>query len=234
MGVTARERFLSLNSYKYINYRFILENLVNSCARSGSLLLDAGCGRGGSIICLPDKAEVVGVDVLRANIVACRQRWRNRSYVAADLTMLPFIEGAFGGALSADVLEHVDDKAAAVNESARITRRGGFFIGCSSNILNPVLWLDAKFPMLMKPLVMKLAEPGHYERHSRFSPSSLTKALNSTGYRMDCLYLLGFPQFSQTRTLPGLARLWVLFDRLTKKKALLYLKEILVWQATRV
>jgi ubiquinone/menaquinone biosynthesis C-methylase UbiE len=235
MGVTARDRFLRLSSYEYINYRFVVESLVKSCTKNRCLLLDAGCGKGYSIVCPPNKVELVGIDVLRANIVACRRRWRNRSYVVADLTKLPFIEGAFGGALSADVLEHVDDKTAAINELARITQRGGFFVGCSSNILNPILWLDVKFPMLMKPLVMKLAEPGHYERHSRFSPSSLAKTLSSTGYRMDYLYLLGYPLFSQTtRKLPWLALLWVLFDRLTKKKALLYLKEVLAWQATRV
>ena len=186
------------------------------------------------IICPPDKVKLVGIDILRANVVACRRRWGKRSYVVGDLNLLPFIEGAFGGAISADVLEHVEDTTAAVNELARVTQRGGFFVGCSTNILNPLLWLDVKFPMLMKPLEMKLADAGHYGRHYRFSPSSLKKTLNSTGYRMDYLYLIGLPQFSQKRNLIWIARLWVLFDRLTKNKILLYFKEMLVWQATRV
>jgi ubiquinone/menaquinone biosynthesis C-methylase UbiE len=228
------KRYLHLHSYKFIYHRFILETLVKSCTKNGCLLLDAGCGRRGSIVCPSDKVVIVGIDILRANVIACRLRWKSRGYVVADLTMLPFIRSAFGGVVSVEVLEHVNDKTAALNELARITQRGGFFVGCSTNILNLILWLDAKFPMLMKPLVMKLAEPGHYERHGRFSPSSLIKTLNLTGYRMDRLYLLGQPLFSKTRTPLGLALLWVLFDRLTKKKPLLYLKEVLVWQATRV
>lgn len=108
-----------------------------------------------------------------------------------------------------------------------------FFVGCSTNILNPVLWLDVKFPMLTKPFVMKLSSSRHYDRHFRFSPSSLKKILNSAGYRIDRLYLLGMPQFSLTRNLIGVERLWILFDRLTKKKILLYFKEILLWQATK-
>jgi SAM-dependent methyltransferase len=203
--------------------------------KNSYLLLDAGCGKRSSIICPIDNAELVGVDILRTNVAVCRKQWRNRSYVVADLTMLPFIKGAFGGAMSADVLEHIDDKTMAINELARITRSGGFFIGSSTNILNPVLWLDAKFPMLLKPLEKKLSEPGHYDRHSRFSPSSLTKTLNSTGYRINYLYLLGYPQFSLTKpTSSGLALLWIVFDKLTKKKILVYFKEILIWQATRL
>ena len=150
--------------------------------------------------------------------------------------MLPFSESSFDGALSVDVLEHVDKKTAAINELARITRSGGFFIGCSSNIMNHVFWLDVKLPMLMKPLVMKLAVSGHYDRHSRFSPSSLNKTLDRARYRLNYLSLFGFPTFSKAiaNDQPWIALCWALFEMLTKKKPLMYLKEILVWQATKL
>ncbi len=234
MKIEPREALLHLNSYNYINYRFILENFLNSYFFSNGLLLDAGCGKGKSIICPPEKAEIVGIDVMRSNVEACRSIWRDRSYVVADLTHLPFNNGEFTGTLSADVLEHVDNKTAAINELARTTRKGGFFVGSSSNILNPVLWLDVKLSILIKPLVMKLAEPGHYDRHTRFSPSSLAKILNSAGYEMTNLYLLGFPLISENmQKKPLIALLWILFDKLTRKKPLIYLKEALVWKATR-
>jgi ubiquinone/menaquinone biosynthesis C-methylase UbiE len=234
MKIEPREALLHLNSYYYINYRFILENFLNSYFNSNGLLLDAGCGKGKSIICPPEKAEIVGIDVMRSNVEACRSIWKNRSYVVADLTHLPFNDGEFIGALSADVLEHVDNKTAAINELARTTRKGGFFVGSSSNILNPVLWLDVKLSILIKPLVMKLAEPGHYDRHTRFSPSSLAKILNSAGYKMNNLYLLGFPLISENmQKKPVIALLWIFFDKLTRKKPLIYLKEALVWKATR-
>jgi ubiquinone/menaquinone biosynthesis C-methylase UbiE len=236
MGYPEQERFLSLKSYRFVNYRFVFENLLKCCVKQTYLLLDAGCGRGASISYVPNAREFVSIDVLRANVIACKRRWKERSYVIADLTMLPFIEGSFDGALSADVLEHVDKKTAAINELARITRSGGFFIGCSSNNMNPVFWLDVKLPMLMKPLVMKLAGPGNYDRHSRFSPSSLNKTLDRARYRLNYLYLFGFPTFSMrtANDQPWVALSWVLFDLLTKKKPLLFLKEILVWQATKL
>ena len=229
-----RARFFSLGSYKFANYWFVFEKLIIRNAKKDSFVLDAGCGRGASIVSPLEKVKLVGLDILRANVEACKRKWGNRDYVIGDLTMLPFIEGAFMGAISANVLEHVNDKTVAVNELARVTKIGGFFVGCSTNIFNPVLWMDVQFPMLMKPFEMKLADPWHYGRHSRFSPSSLMKTLNSTGYQIDCWYLLGLPQFSKTRNFKQIARLWILFDRLTKRKILQYFKEMLVWQATRV
>jgi SAM-dependent methyltransferase len=230
-----RELFSHFGAYEYINYRFIFEYCIRQLAKNSGYVLDAGCGKGASIFYPPEKLKIVGVDLLRSNIEASKQLWSERSFIIADLGMLPFIEHAFKGALSADVLEHVDNKVAAMSELARVTESKGFFVGCSSNILNPLLWFDVKFPFLTKPIVTKLMGPGNYDRHSRFSPSTLIKTLNSTGYQMECLYLLGFPEFSEKRTFlgAGLSRIWTLFDKLTNRKILCYLKEALVWSAIR-
>jgi ubiquinone/menaquinone biosynthesis C-methylase UbiE len=196
------------------------------------LLLDAGCGKGDSIWSLPSKVELVGVDVLRANVLYSKRRWRKRSYLVADLNMLPFRESTFGGTLSSDVLEHVDNNTAVLKEFARITVKGGFFIGCSSNILNPVMYLYVKLPRLMMPLVMKLAGAGHYDRHSRFSPRSLAKTLKATGYQMNYLYLLGYPSLRQRSYLGLLAYGYFLTS--LQIRNLYCLKEVLIWQAIRI
>jgi ubiquinone/menaquinone biosynthesis C-methylase UbiE len=214
-------------------HRSLLETLVKNNAKNCCSLLDAGCGKGGSMVFPPKNAEIVGVDVLRTNVADCKRRWKNRGYVVADLSTLPFIEKTFGGVICIEVLEHVGNKTALLNELSRITQKGGFFIGDTTNILNPILWLDVKFPRLMKPLVEKLTSPGHYERHSRFGPSSLTNTLKLARYRISFLSLVGYPMFSLSKKLNGLAFLWVLFDRVTKKTPLRYLKEVLVWEATR-
>lgn len=127
IAVVKTVRFGRLGSHKFVNYKFVFENLVKTCAKGGCLVLDAGCGRGGSIVCSPDNVKLVGIDILRANVLACRRQWGNRSYVVGDLSMLPFIKDAFGVAISADVLEHIDDITKAVNELARVTQMGGFF-----------------------------------------------------------------------------------------------------------
>lgn len=218
-------------NHKYTYYGFVIERLLHESLKERYLLLDAGCGKGGSIWVVPINMEIVGVDILRYNLLATKHLRKNLSCVVCDLTWLPFKEDAFGGAMSVDVLEHVDNKTAVISELARVTMKSGFFIGSSTNLLNPILWLDAKLPLLMKPLVMKFA-PGHYDRHSRFSPSSLNCALNSAGYRVDYLALLGGTLFNKKK-LPWVAYLWILFDKFTRKKPLIYLKEIIVWKAVR-
>jgi SAM-dependent methyltransferase len=45
--------------------------------------------------------------------------------VAADVTALPFEDGAFDVVLCSHVLEHVEDDVAAIRELARVTRPGG-------------------------------------------------------------------------------------------------------------
>lgn len=206
--------------------------MVKKRIKDKHLLLDAGCGEGCSLSFSSDAVEFISIDISRANIIACRQRWTERNYVIADLVALAFKARVFDGVLSADVLEHVDDKNDSIEELARITQEGGFFVGCSTNLLNPILLLDAELPILTKALEMKFVNPGHYKRHSRFTPSSLAKILKSTGYQMDCLYLIGHVLFSYKRSPIVLSLLWMFFDRFTRKKPLLYLKEELVWQAT--
>ena len=228
-----RGLFYRLGSYKFINYWFVFEELVRIRGQRGSWILDAGCGKGASIISPPDGVYIVGIDILRDNVIASKRKWVDRSFVVGDLLKLPFVEGAFGGAISANVLEHVSSKILAVEELARVTNELGFFAGCSTNILNPVLWLDVKFPIITKPFEKKLADPGHYGRHSRFSPSSLENTLLTAGYRLDYLSILGLPQFSHSPIKPWIAYLWILFDKLTNMRMFSIFKEMLVWQATK-
>jgi len=239
------EPFWYLKSYKYPSYRFLAEAILYRRLKRGCLLLDAGCGVGHTLSQPIEDVEVVGVDILHANAVASKRLWRNNNYVAADLTRLPFIDGAFYGVLSVNVIEHVDDKNAAIGELSRITQKGGFFVGCSTNLLNPAAWLDVNLSILMKPFIMKYM-PGQYDRHSRFSPASLVSTFTIARYQMDCYALLGDALFTNKKVpwsvcrkflknerMIRLAYLWIIFDKITKKKPLLFFKEILVWQATR-
>lgn len=233
------ERIRQLYSYEYIHYKYVLGKMIHRCKKSKCLFLDAGCGKRFTYRSqLSNDTKFVGVDVLRANVVSSKRENRDFDYVIADLTKMPFIEGVFDGVLCIDVLEHVKEKKEVVYELSRVTKKGGFFIGCTTNLLNPILLLDAKFPKITEPLVTKYA-PGHYERHSRLNISDVHKIFTKKGYQVNYFTLLGFPQFntriykSQIKGVPWIAYLWILFDRITKYRPLLFLKEIIVWQATR-
>ena len=60
--------------------------------------------------------------------------------VAADITALPFADGAFPGASSAETLEHIPDHRAASCELARVLAPGGWLLGTVP--ADPGQWSD--------------------------------------------------------------------------------------------
>lgn len=233
---TCSTMFLQIGSYVFNFYRFTVENLVNRRIKSGTKLLDAGCGQGDSLrdYSKPQDVDVYGVDLLRSDVVAAKRRWKGSGFIVADLSLLPFVEGVFDGVLSVDVLEHVKSKPSVIGELARVVKKGGFFVGSSSNLLNPILLMDVIFPSVSEALVAKFSYMNDpVSRHSRFGPSGLTRTLNQKNFRLDTFALLGAPLFDGKK-LPFLVSVWVLFDKLTKRVPLIFLKETMVWQAIRL
>ena len=94
------------------------------------LVLDAGCGTGGSLGWLVRYAQngrVVGVDFVAEALTYCRQR--EHKYVAqASVTALPFADSLFDLATSFDVLVQLPGELAAeraLREMYRVLRPGG-------------------------------------------------------------------------------------------------------------
>ena len=233
---TRSTMFLQVGTYVFNFYRFTVENLFCNSIKPDAKVLDAGCGQGDSVrnYSRPTNAEVIGVDVLRTNVAKAKRRWKSSGFVVADLQTLPFVEGVFDGVLSVDVLEHVANKSSVIGELARVTKEGGFFVGSSTNLLNPVLFMDVAFPSISGFLIAKFSYMNDpVARHSRFSPSGLARTLNKKKFQLDKFALLGAPLFEGKR-LPFLVSIWILFDKLTKRMPLIFLKETMVWQATRL
>ncbi len=92
---------------------------------SGGRLIDLGHGDGtfASFLEARDLRFFVGVDLSWEELRRARGRSSAR-LVAAEMERLPFRPGAFDGALSNCVLEHVEDLDRAFREAARVTRPG--------------------------------------------------------------------------------------------------------------
>jgi SAM-dependent methyltransferase len=102
--------------------------------RSGSRLLDVGCGSGGPALHLAEAtgASVVGVDVLEEGIAAATAQARARdldgqaTFVRADAgERLPFEEESFDAVLSVDAMCHLPDRRNVLEEWHRLTRPAG-------------------------------------------------------------------------------------------------------------
>jgi len=87
-------------------------------------LLDAGCGTGANLSRYG--AQAVGIDYSEEALRYCRERGLS-GLVRADVSALPFVDGAFAAVVSTHVLYHawVQDVRRALGELHRVLRDGG-------------------------------------------------------------------------------------------------------------
>lgn len=125
------------------------EELIEMChIGRDSYILDVGCGVGVTPCTLAKRigCRVVGVDispqmVARARVRAKRTRVPDTvEFKIADAQDLPFEDELFDAVLTESVTAFPEDKQKAVNEYARVARRGGY-VG-----LNESVWLKTPPP----------------------------------------------------------------------------------------
>lgn len=109
----------------FVGRRDLVRDLVQRYLPQPELLvLDAGCGTGGTMQRLADLGTVAGCDRSLTALGYCRQRGFS-TVAGGDVGALPFSSERFDAALSCDVLEHVADDRTAVAELLRVLRPGG-------------------------------------------------------------------------------------------------------------
>ena len=93
--------------------------------RPGMSILDAGCGPGANHPWLSAHGDVTGVDSSPEALRLARHRHPEMEVAQADVTALPFGDEIFDLAIEITVLTMVRDDQLAVDELARVTKRGG-------------------------------------------------------------------------------------------------------------
>jgi len=96
-------------------------------------VLDAGCGTGGLIRRLAPKRNNLtwtGLDVEPLAVTLARERTAGSGadICEGSVTELPWDDGFFDAVVSADVLYHLEDDAAALREYFRVLRPGGLLV----------------------------------------------------------------------------------------------------------
>ena len=91
------------------------------------IILDVGCGTGIMVSALNKIRTAYGLDFSVDGIKFCRQRNLNRTALG-NVMNLPFRDESFEVVTCFDLLEHFEDDLTAINELARVCKKGGFLI----------------------------------------------------------------------------------------------------------
>jgi 2-polyprenyl-6-hydroxyphenyl methylase/3-demethylubiquinone-9 3-methyltransferase len=112
--------------------------------RNGQVrILDVGCGGGFLSNHLSKEGfEVDGLDASADSLAVATQHDPTRTvrYTRGDALSLPFADASFDVVCAMDFLEHVEDPARVVTETARVLRPGGLFFFHTFN-RNLLAWL---------------------------------------------------------------------------------------------
>ncbi len=133
-GVEGRE---SSGAYSEWEYRWGQSLVAEYLEPAGDLkckkILDIGCGLGGKTVAYGEAgaAGVFGADLAEDHARAS-QEFAARSdrrfgwgFSVADAASLPFSDGSFDTVVANDAMEHFANPEAAVEEIARVTKKGG-------------------------------------------------------------------------------------------------------------
>lgn len=107
-------------------------------------LLEIGSGEGANLFHLAPGARLapVGCDAFLDKLRFAARAVPGARMVAADATRLPFRDGSFRSVLIRDVLHHLPEPRAALEEAARVLTPGGRLVLAEPNAGNPLIRLQ--------------------------------------------------------------------------------------------
>jgi ubiquinone/menaquinone biosynthesis C-methylase UbiE len=114
------------NALDRFDMRFARTMWVYDNVRSGSSVLDLGCGAGMLALLKRKGITLVGVDLSNECALAAKRNGYDTA-ISAALSQLPFPDGSFDYVVSLDVLGHVafEEKDSVLSEIRRVLRPGG-------------------------------------------------------------------------------------------------------------
>jgi ubiquinone/menaquinone biosynthesis C-methylase UbiE len=119
--------------------------------RPGMRILDAGCGRGETLLaCARAGAEVAGIDYSEAAVEITREtlaEYPDADIRVGDVTALPWPDNSFDRVQNSDVIEHLDppQTVPALSEFRRVLKPGGFLL---LHTAPNRLFMDVSWPVI--------------------------------------------------------------------------------------
>jgi len=133
-------------------YEQKIMKVAHAYVNTSKIVLDLGCGCGITTIFLGSYSkETVGLDFSERALIMAKELCRKRnllhkvSFVLGDAEQTPFCSEHFDTVFFKDLLHHVSNPVAVINEIARVCKTQGNVIGVEANGLNPEMFLVALF-----------------------------------------------------------------------------------------
>jgi SAM-dependent methyltransferase len=163
-------------------YHHALQHLDATVARRPRRLLDVGCGYGYFL----EKAkafgwETIGVEIVPEAVNAARHRVSSAAVWCGDLRAVALPADSIDAVTLWDVLCHVDNPPAEIQECHRILAPGGV-IGIRVRNLTSQLWLCRWFFRLYQLWPKLGVRPLHVFHRYNFTPRALERLLASQGF----------------------------------------------------
>jgi SAM-dependent methyltransferase len=127
-------------------------------------ILDLGCGEGATLYHLGGPAGAVGIDLFPKKIAFAQQKLPACRFVAGSVYELPFEAASFDQLIVRDVIHHLEQPAAFLDECARVLAPGGRI-----DVLEPCRYN----PLIAAHALMNEAERGEL----RSTPNFLRRLL---------------------------------------------------------
>lgn len=111
--------------------------------KSGSSVLDIGCGTGRIRQALPDNLDYVGLDNSPELLAVARRHYVNDKFVEADARALPLPDKSFDAVLLIAIVHHFlkqDDRLAVLREAKRVLKPAGKLYLSVWNLNRPKFW----------------------------------------------------------------------------------------------
>ncbi|MBI5575333.1 MAG: glycosyltransferase [Deltaproteobacteria bacterium] len=127
------ERYVPEKGWATIAYEHLSRYLFASDFARGKRVLDLGSGEGyGAHILSKAAASVVGIDIEVEAVRHARDKYANKSgnlsYAPGSATRIPFEDGRFEVVVCFEMLEHIDEHEAMINEIRRVLCDDGILI----------------------------------------------------------------------------------------------------------
>ncbi len=149
------ERVVPGRSPSWLTLEHLLRYRFASYFTPGCRVLDLGCGTGYGAFLLADKARlVVGADNSEEAVQYAREHYRrpNLRFEAADCRSLPFEANAFDVVTLFEVIEHLPEQEACLNEVKRVLKSSGLLLLSTPNPDRSTKQVEEENPFHFKEL----------------------------------------------------------------------------------